>query len=118
MALKLEYNSYGGFDQYYANFKKYCDKMVEADQPLSDIQKKTFFKNGIVDTDYNAKKDYCSRLGFSETVLELRTKATKLGSLSSRSVKQNRRRHNLQQKQEDTDTKPVSYTHLTLPTKA
>ena len=57
LELKLEYNSNGGFDTYSAKFDKLCTALKEAEAPLSDIQKRVFFKYGIKDGDYNTTKD-------------------------------------------------------------
>ena len=87
LKLTLEYNSPGGFDGYHNKFKTCCDKLLEANQPLTDKQKQTFFLNGIKDTSYAAKKDDVSDYSFYKTVLALRTKATELGRLTSGSAK-------------------------------
>jgi len=51
----------------------------DCDQGLSEQQKHTFFLGGIKDEDYTAIKDQCDKKSFDESVLDLRTKAIKLG---------------------------------------
>ena len=79
LQLELHYNSPGGFDSYLSKFEEYCTQLDDCDQGLSEQQKHTFFLSGIKDEDYTAIKDQCDKKSFDESVLDLRTKAMKLG---------------------------------------
>lgn len=76
--LKLESGSPGGMDQYVSKHQDFVQALLNAHQPLSELQKKTIFLDGIQDDAYNAKKDLCSRYSYDETVLEMRNKAVQL----------------------------------------
>ncbi len=79
LQLELHYNSPGGFDFYLSKFEEYCTQSDDCDQDLSEQQKHTFFLGGIKDEDYTAIKDQCDKKSLDEFVLDLRTKAIKLG---------------------------------------
>ena len=53
--------------------------MDDCDQGLSEQQKHTIFLGGIKDDHYTAIEDQCDKKSFDESVLDLRTKAIKLG---------------------------------------
>ena len=100
MNLKLEYNSFGGMDKYVNDFELYVTQLVEAEQELTDAQKKTFFLNGIQDRDYSATKDMCDDLDYEGTVLKLRKKALLLHKESGGNPTRPRKQQNFQQEDE------------------
>ena len=57
--LKLDYNSYGGLDQYIADFEEIVIQLEEAQEGLSDLQLKTMFLSGITDKDYRSVISNC-----------------------------------------------------------
>jgi len=79
LQLELNNNSPGGFDFYLSKFEEYSTQLDDYDQGPSEQQKHTLFLGGIKDEDYTAIKDQCDKKSFDEFVLDLRTKAIKLG---------------------------------------
>jgi len=79
--LRLTYSSFGGMDKYLSDFDMLCQQLEEADQGLTDRQKKTFLLAGIEDEDYNATKEICGELNYTKTVMTLRRKAAQLGKI-------------------------------------
>ena len=72
MNLQLECNTFGGMDKCISDFEKCTLQLEEADQPLTDQQKKTFFAEGINDQDYDAIKDNSDDWTHHKTASKLR----------------------------------------------
>ena len=89
--LRLMYNSHGGFDRYMSKFEQYCSQLDDAEQPLSESQKRQIFLKGIDDRDYSATKDLCANMGYNQTINSMRKKAVQLGKAGTTKVKQYRR---------------------------
>ena len=82
-----------GFDKYLSTFEKLHNKLEACGQGFTDIQKHTFFLNGIKDEDFENIKDYCDNKLFKETFIDLKKKAIKLGK-SGGNTNQSRQRNN------------------------
>ena len=84
-SLKLEYNSGGGFSKYLQRFEKLNLRLAEMNHGLSDLQKKTFFINGIKDRDYNPTIAICRddpKKSYDRCVNTLHAEARRLNKLS------------------------------------
>jgi hypothetical protein len=111
--LKLEPSTPGDMDRYVSMHQQLVQSLVNAHQPLSELQKKTIFLDGIQDEEYTAKKDLCSRFSYDETVLEMRYKAVQIGKASVANAFRKTRLHQLSNTKLSTD--PSTHKTLILP---
>ena len=77
--LRLDYNSPGGYDNYYSEFERICKQIEECGTTLPDREKRAHFLGGIHDPDYSAIKDICEQDDFASVVVRLARKAAELG---------------------------------------
>ena len=92
--LRLEYNSYGGFETYKNDFDDTCQRIEEAGMGLSDLQKKTQFLEQINDRDYKSAVTFCrntTSMGYDETIRTMRTEAEAMGKLKKNTQRRTHR---------------------------
>ena len=73
----LTSNNVNGVDTYVSKFEEYCLKLEEVGSPIPDIQKVSYFLNGIQDNCFHTVKTICrsNNYGYEKCVLELRREA-------------------------------------------
>ena len=64
------YNSHGGFDKYLCKFEWYCIQLEEAEQTLTESQKRQVFLKDVEDTDYLATNDTCDTKKYMEKFIK------------------------------------------------
>ena len=88
MSLKLMYNSHGDFDKYMRKFEQYCRQLEEAEQPLTESQKRQIFLKGIEDRYNLANKDLCDTGIYMKTIHQLRKNAVQMNKSGQTRSKQ------------------------------
>ena len=81
LSMKLQHDSAGGMEKYISNFELCVLKIEQAtpDQAINEDTKKTYFLQGIEDTEYAGYKDFCEAKNWMETIAYMRQKAKELG---------------------------------------
>jgi CRISPR/Cas system CMR-associated protein Cmr3 (group 5 of RAMP superfamily) len=96
LALRLEYNTVGGMDNYISQHELLSEQLNECDQPITEAQAKTYFLTGILDPAFTAIKDFnsTSTVSFMACVASLKKKAIELGVSSGPKSYHQRKAHN------------------------
>ena len=88
--------------RYITKFEELCEKLVGAEQTLTESQKLTFFLHGIKDPDYDNLLD-SDITDFASAVTQMRKKAIRLSKAGAKSNNGHRRNNNRQSSNQHND---------------
>ena len=115
LGLTLTINTVAGVDTYISNFEDLALKLEEAGQPITDLQKVTYFLNGIKDRNFNSYITLChaQEYDYDKCSKELRCEAESIKNMGQeearRSNKATSNRSNEKSKTKDGFRMPNEY---------